>query len=375
MKVCMLVLLPLLPLLMQAAPVVSGLNCVQRADASKAVDIYYDVANDLPVTITLLASDDDGATWNLSCSLVSGDVGPGISPGGGKHIVWDIVNEHPNVSGDDYRVKIIADDGVPPNIPETFVLVEGGTFYAHLDYLVTLSSFYMDKYEVTQLGYQAVMGVNPSSSYGVGDDYPVNQVSWLKAIEYCNRRSMAEGLEPCYRYISYGYPVVDYGTDPDDWPAGWDTWAGLSRNCVHCNWAAAGYRLPTEMEWLFAAQGGNLSQGYGFSGGNVLNDVAWYQGNSGLSCHPVGTKAPNELGLYDLTGNVWEYPWDMYGDIPYEGSATNPTGPESLYPYEIVLRGGAWWSTVYQCAITYRMHASETSFNPQTGFRLCRRVP
>ena len=359
-----------------AAPVVSGLNCVQRADASKAVDIYYDLANDLPVTVTLLASDDDGASWGLSCNLVSGDVGSDISPGAGKHIVWDVLTEHPNLSGNQYRVQVIADDGASPPIPADFILVEGGTFYPHMDYAVTLSSFYLTRYELTQSEYQAVMGVNPAASYGVGDNYPVYYVSWLKAIEYCNRRSITEGLTPCYNFTTYGHPSIDYGTDPDDWPSGWETWEGYSRHCVSCAWSAVGYRLPTEMEWTFAALGGNLSQGYNYSGSNVVGDVAWYYNNAGISTHPVGTKAPNELGFYDMSGNVNELVWDIYGDIPYAGEATNPTGPEEVYPYPIVIRGGGWGTQLYYMSIMLSRWSVQATLNGHmTGFRLCRMVP
>ncbi len=248
----------------------------------------------------------------------------------------------------------------PP--PANFVFVQGGTFNNGTSD-VTISSFYIDKYEVTQASYQAVMGTNPSY-FGGNPNRPVERVSWFKAIEYCNRRSVLEGLTPCYSYSAYG-------TNPDDWPSGWNTNSDNHTN-VSCNWTANGYRLPTEMEWMFAAKGGNQSQGYTYSGSNTIADVAWYYYNSGSRTHNVGEKTANELGTFDMSGNVWEWVWDIYGSYP-SGSQNNPTGASSGSGR--VKRGGSWVSSANDCTVSFRFSNDATNSNYHIGFRCVRVSP
>jgi formylglycine-generating enzyme required for sulfatase activity len=214
--------------------------------------------------------------------------------------------------------------GGAPVLPEGFVLVEGGAFTMgspsnepdRFDsegprHQVTVKSFYMGKREVTQREWQELMGNNPSNFKG--DNLPVEQVNWFEAIEYCNRRSVKEGLTPCSRG---------------------------SGNSISCDWNANGYRLPTEAEWEYAAKGGNKNfLPYLYAGSDNLEAVGWYDGNSGSRTHPVGTKAANDLGLYDMSGNVWEWCWDWRGDYG-SGTQTDPAGPSS--GSNRVLRGGAW---------------------------------
>lgn len=247
-------------------------------------------------------------------------------------------------------------------MPANFVFVEGGTFHNGTSN-VTISSFYIDKYELTQAEYQAVMGTNPSNWAG-NPNRPVERVSWFKAIEYCNRRSLQEGLTPCYSYSSYG-------TNPDDWPSGWNTSYDNHTN-VNCNWTANGYRLPTEMEWMFAAKGGNQSQGYTYSGSNTIGDVAWYGSNSSETTHTVGTKAANELGTFDMSGNVWEWCWDIYGTYP-GGSQTDPHGATS--GSSRVFRGGSWSNNANFCTVSYRSNADATYSYDNIGFRCVRVSP
>jgi formylglycine-generating enzyme required for sulfatase activity len=200
-----------------------------------------------------------------------------------------------------------------------FVLVEGGTFQMGdmagggeetPVHSVTVSSFYLGKYEVTQRQWVALMGSNPS--HFKGDNLPVEQVSWFEAVEFCNRLSVKEGLQPCYT---------------------------ISGTSVSCDFSKNGYRLPTEAEWEYAAKGGRSSRGYRYAGGNDVGAVGWYYGNSGWTTHAVGGKQANELGLYDMSGNVLEWCWDWYRGYS-GGSQTDPRGPSSGQ-YRL-LRGGSW---------------------------------
>lgn len=224
---------------------------------------------------------------------------------------------------------------------------------------VTLNSFYIGKYEVTQAEWLAMMGTNPSNF--TGDlQRPVEKVSWYDIMVYCNKRSMDEGLTPCY--------TINNSTNPADWGSV-PTSADDAWNAAICNWAAKGYRLPSEAEWEFAARGGNSSQSYTYSGSNTLGDVAWYDGNSGSTTHGVGTKAPNELGIYDMSGNVWEWSWDWLGE--YSSNAqTNPTGSTS--GSFRVLRGGSYYRTDDFCRVGYRYHNLPYSNSVNYGFRVAR---
>ena len=347
------------------APEVSNVTVSQRTDGSKIVDIYYDlfdINGDL-CDISFKLSNNGGASFAIvpSPAHLSGDFGDNQPGGTGKHIIWDAGAEGFELDGS-FICRVYADDGSTPPVPDNFVLVEGGTFYNGTSD-VTISSFYLDKYELTQAEYQAVMGNNPSNFPNVTNG-PVERVSWFNAIEYCNRRSMQEGLTPCYSYLSYG-------TNPDDWPSGWNT-NRYNHTNVSCSWTAAGYRLPTEMEWMFAAKGGNQSQGYTYSGSNTVGDVAWYGAYSGNTTHPVGTKAANELGLYDMSGNVWEWCWDIYGSYP-SGAQSDPHGATS--GSNRVRRGGGWSNNAGSCTVSYRNFDSATLSNYYIGFRICRILP
>lgn len=250
--------------------------------------------------------------------------------------------------------------------PDGFVLVTGGTFKPLLqdgtpsDYDVTISSFYVGKYEVTQAEYQTAMGTNPSYFSGY-PNRPVEQVSWFDAIEYCNRRSMQEGLTPCY---SYGRQ----GTDPNDWPSRWNK-ADDNHTNVSCNWFADGYRLPTEMEWMFAARGGNQSQGYVYSGSDTIEKVAWLWKDESQEnrTHDVGQKDPNELGNYDMSGNVFEWVWDIFGDYPNDIQYDPIGSPGGSYR---IFRGGGWTVDARVCAISFRNVFNATFSNGGVGFRV-----
>jgi len=231
------------------------------------------------------------------------------------------------------------------------VRVEGGTFQMGSTigeddekpvHSVTVSSFYIGKYEVTQNEWQAVMGNNPSNFKG--DKRPVEEITWYQAVEFCNKLSQKEGLTPAYT---------------------------INGREVSCNWSASGYRLPTEAEWEFAARGGNLSKRYQYSGSIFIGSVAWYEDNSNNETHIVGGKEPNELGTYDMSGNVWEWCWDLYGDYSSE-SQTNPKGASS--GSRRVHRGGSWLNYDHDCRVANREYYSPGYSLNRLGFRLARKI-
>lgn len=234
-------------------------------------------------------------------------------------------------------------------LPISMTYVEGGSFqmgYASGDsdespvHTVRVGSFYIGTFEVTQDIYEKIMGSNPSNWKGARR--PVERVSWYEAVAFCNALSRREGREEAYT---------------------------INGKNVSCDWESTGYRLPTEAEWEYAARGGVESLGYSYAGSNIVNDVAWSRGNSGGYTHEVGGKAANELGLYDLSGNVREWCWDVYGSTYYSRSLTgNPTGPTS--GSSRVLRGGGWLNLEQYVRVTNREYGMPDFIDSKRGFRV-----
>ena len=218
----------------------------------------------------------------------------------------------------------ISDDAITIPVKDgiciEMVKVEGGTFMMGATsemknpnsnekpvHQVTLTNdYYMGKYEVTQALWQAVMGSNPSEYKG--DNLPVETVSWNDCQKFISKLNSLTGRM---------------------------------------------FRLPTEAEWEYAARGGKESRGYQYSGSSNISDVAWYDENSGSKTHPVGTKQANELGIYDMTGNVWEWCSDWYSSYS-SSSQTNPTGSDSGSAR--VSRGGGWFNDASYCRLSVRFY-------------------
>ncbi len=366
------ILLLLLTPMFAANPVVSNINI--HSDGTQII-ISYDLSADDDCDVRILISNDGGIYFNIYPTAVSGDIGEHISSGAGKIIRWNPAGDGLS-GGGTYKVRVIARDNPPdaPSQTQSFVRVEEATFYNGASD-ITLSPYFIDAYEITQAEFAAVMGFNPSVGAGFGVNHPVYYVTWFDAIEYCNRRSMQEGLTPCYSYSSYG-------TNPADWPGTWNRNFANHQN-VACNWSANGYRLPTEMEWMFAAKGGTMSSGGAYSGAYEEGDlewVAWYLANSfalGASdpdygTHAVGTRDPNELGLYDMSGNVWEWTWDIYQSLLPTEPQTNPTGGTAT---DIRTRsGGSWRDPEDACRIDSRGYDWATYRYDNLGFRVCRAI-
>ena len=270
-----------------APPEVSNVQATQRTDGSRLVDIFYDVADSDSdkLMITVMISDDDGTTYNITPQTLSGDVGV-VKPGAVKQIVWDAGKDFPGVYGTQYRAAITADDEngsfivnlpglVAGATPLEMILIPAGTFTMgspsnekdrtidEVQHQVTLTKdFYIGKYEVTQAQWQAVMGSNPSSFSG--DNNPVELVSWNNCQEFITKlNQMGQGT----------------------------------------------FGLPTEAEWEYSYRAGTTTAFYWGedTGYSQIGQYAWYSSNSSSKTHEVGQKLPNAWGMHDMIGNVNEW--------------------------------------------------------------------
>ncbi|MDL1975500.1 MAG: formylglycine-generating enzyme family protein [Deltaproteobacteria bacterium] len=206
---------------------------------------------------------------------------------------------------------------------------------------VTVNDFWIDKYPVTQSLYHKVSSENPS--HFTGDDKPVENVTWLQAVRFCNKLSGSMGFNPAYT---------------------------IKQERVERKGDAPGFRLSTEAEWEYACRGGTEGERYG-----KIDDIAWYGKNSGGSTQGVGQTEPNQYGLYDMLGNVWEWVEDdwhaNYNSVPSDGRARidNPRGSAR------VMRGGSWYFDAQGCRSAVRSYNSPDHCSDILGFRLSRSLP
>ena len=292
-------------------------------DAVAEVDSSGRVTANAKGTCTITCAATDGSGVKAECQVTVGE--PAVDDEQ-TFTVGGVTFKMKKVDGGTFTMGATAEqsNGYTPDSDETPT------------HLVTLSDYWMGETEVTQALWYAVMGAKPTSSkswsttYGLGDNYPAYYVSWNDCQTFIAKLNQMTGKT---------------------------------------------FRLPTEAEWEFAARGGTKSQGYIFSGSNTIGDVAWYTVNSfdlgssspDYGTHAVATKAPNELGIYDMSGNVWEWCQDWKGDYS-SGSQTNPTGPSS--GSDRVIRGGSWYYDATFCRVANRSRYSPTGAHIYLGLRL-----
>jgi len=289
--------------------------------------ISYSLVTESPCEVSLYVSLDSGRSWQGPLANCTGDVGKGVTAGA-RHIRWNVLGDREQLVGNAVQFKIVA-NGRNPLVPE-MVFVEGGRFMMGTNngeddekplHEVELSSYYIGKYEVTQAQWKAVMGNNPSY-FKDCDQCPVEQVSWNDVKEFISKLNQQTGKK---------------------------------------------YRLPTEAEWEYAARGGKKSGGFTYSGSNNIGTVACYDFNSNKKTTTVGTKVDNELGIFDMTGNVWEWCSDWYGS--YSGTfQRNPQGASSGQYRS--LRGGGWFYDASHCRVSNRNWSNPDFSYSFYGFRL-----
>ncbi len=320
---------------------------------NKKVEVTYTL--DKTANITLSVSTDGGKTFSAPLEHVTGDVGNNVTPGN-KTIIWDALEDVDKIVGSQIVFKVTAGSMgkqtfTVNGVSFTMIYVQGGTFTMGATseqgsdafaeekpaHSVTLSSFSIGETEVTQAMWKAVMGKSVTqaasrlgkNTNGVGSNYPMYYISWNDCQEFIRKLNRLTGKN---------------------------------------------FRLPTEAEWEYAARGGNKTLGYKYSGSNNIGEVAWYCDNSAIhktkQTHPVKQKQANELGIYDMTGNVYEYCYDAY-DINYysSGQSINPKNSSREFLHRVI-RGGSWYGTARFCRSSYRGNVDSNYKSNGIGLRL-----
>jgi formylglycine-generating enzyme required for sulfatase activity len=311
-----------------------GEDTFEVAPASKRVEVRRSGYGTVTQTLSLRPGGDAGV-------VVAMERGRTLTTSQGRAGEVDANFASSRDLGTEGRVVGVCPVGYVRIAPGTFVMgspeSETGRGDDELQHRVTLTRAHcMKATEVTQGEWQALMGSNPSAFQNCGENCPVEQVSWDDAVAFANALSRREGLPECY-------------------PLG--RFSGLD---------CRGYRLPTEAEWEYAARAGTTAARFG-----DVDDVAWYDGNSGGTTHPVGQKQANAWGLYDMLGNVWEWTGDWYG--AHLDAATDPTGAAS--GTSRVFRGGSWFFYLRGARASDRGDTAPDNRNLNLGFRLVRTSP
>lgn len=349
------------------APEVTHVTASQRPD-SGLVDIYYDLSGGQePMTVSVAISHDGGQTWSIrpSWGTLSGDAGPGVVNGTGKHIVWDAGRDQPGVRWEQTGVKVTATEAgspgetitlnLPGDVPMELVRIPAGTFqmgrypgeqdsydWEDPQHPVTIGQdFYLGKYEVTKAQWEAVMGTTPWSgqSYVLDDpDSPAVYVSWTDA----------------QAFIS-----------------------ALNTHITNSGQGPATMRLPSEAEWEYACRAGTTTRFYWGDDPSYsqIGDYAWYENNAWDAgeryAHVVGQKLPNAWGLYDMSGNVWEWCQDDYHSS-YTGAPTDGSAWGDGSASYRVLRGGRWAGSARYCRTARRSDNTPSNAYSAVGFRPAR---